>query len=120
MMKKIFLGSLIALFIVLGANTFCFAQSNNTENSIIKKEKEQSNDWENKYIKAPNVEAAKDSIAKYEADGWTFHSLSFSEDPKDPSCIVTMKKWQSNNKSKPIAFYVKEGDGMLEEEVILS
>lgn len=115
-MKKLFLSSLIAIFIVLGANTFCVAQSNNTENSIIKKAK----DWENIYITAPNLDAAKDTIAKYEAEGWTFYSLSFSEDPKDPSCIVTMKKWQSNNKSKPIAFYVKEGDGMLEEEVILS
>lgn len=116
MMKKLFLSSLIAIFIVLGANTFCVAQSNNTENSIIKKAK----DWENIQITAPNVDAAKDTIAKYEAEGWTFHSISFNEDPNDPTCNITMRRWQSNNKSKPIAFYVKEGDGMLEEEVILS
>lgn len=116
MMKKLFLSSLIAIFIVLGANTFCVAQSNNTENSIIKKAK----DWENIQITAPNVDAAKDTIAKYEAEGWTFHSISFNEDPNDPTCNITMRRWQSNNKSKPIVFYVKEGDGMLEEEVILS
>ena len=109
-MKKIFLGSLIAIFIVLGANIFCFAQSNNTENSIIKKAK----DWQNTTIKAPNTEAAKDSIAKYEAEGWTFHSLKMEGDPNHPSCIIVMKRWQS--KSKSVAFYLKEDVEMFNEE----
>lgn len=78
------------MVVVLGANSFCSAQSNVEE----LKEKETI------YITV-TADKVKDTIASMEKDGWEYEDMSFDN---DRTWTITMSRWTSS-KSKRFMFY---------------